>query len=97
MVGRVLLVGSGLWERVYVAKSRAFFQEQTYVFIKAGALYQYSTSYTAFLPTKVERSPLQIVSSFPELFVSKESSMFKRPVLFCVQEFTIGLKGIYIV
>ena len=32
---------------------------------------KYIISYTAFFPTKVETSPLQIVLSFPELFVSK--------------------------
>ena len=31
--------GSGLWERVCVAKNKAFFKEQTHFFIKEGALY----------------------------------------------------------
>ena len=31
--------GSGLWERVYVVKNKAFFKEQTHLFIKERDLY----------------------------------------------------------
>ncbi len=46
------------------------FKEQTNLFIKEEDLYQVQYFLHSILPTKVEKSPLQIAFSFPGLFVS---------------------------
>ncbi len=47
------------------------FKEQTHLFIKEEDLHRVQYFLHSILPTKVEKSPLQIALSFPELFVPK--------------------------